>query len=52
MGRVESNASKEVEIPICFVAEGQFDFVCELRILGEQIRSGEGELKVVVREGS
>lgn len=49
VGRVESNASKQVEIPICFVADGQFEFVCELRILGEQIRSGEGELKVIVQ---
>ncbi|KAG8836757.1 hypothetical protein FRC18_010798 [Serendipita sp. 400] len=50
IGRVESKASKEVEIPVCFVAEGQFEFVAEVRILGDQARSGEGELKVIVRE--
>jgi hypothetical protein len=50
IGRVESKASKDVEISICFVAEGQFEFVAEVRAPGEQMRTGEGELKVIVRE--
>ncbi|KAG8813731.1 hypothetical protein FRC17_001450 [Serendipita sp. 399] len=50
IGRVESKTSKEVGVPICFVAEGQFEFVAEVRVLGEPARSGEGELKVIVRE--
>jgi trafficking protein particle complex subunit 9 len=50
MGRVEPNQSACVEVPIAFVAEGQFEFVAEVHVLGEEIRSGEGELKVIVRE--
>ena len=50
LGRVGSKASKDVEIPICFIAEGQFEFVAEVRASGEQIRTGEGEIKVIVRE--
>jgi trafficking protein particle complex subunit 9 len=50
LGRLEGQQSKTVEIPICFVAEGQFEFVAEVHILGQQSRAGEGELKVVVRE--
>jgi hypothetical protein len=50
MGRVEPNQSTCVEVPIAFVAEGQFEFVAEVHVLGEEVRSGEGELKVIVRE--
>jgi len=50
LGRLEGQESKTVEIPICFVAEGQFEFVAEVRVLGQQSRAGEGELKVIVRE--
>lgn len=50
IGRVDSKCAKEVEVPICFVSEGQFEFVAEVRVLGAQIRSGEGELKVITRE--
>lgn len=50
IGRVGSKASKDIDIPICFVSEGQFEFVAEVRVPGEQIRTGEGELKVIVRE--
>jgi hypothetical protein len=49
LGRIEGLQSKTVEIPICFIAEGQFEFVAEVRILGQQSRAGEGELKVIVR---
>ncbi len=50
LGRVEGRHTKTIEIPICFVAEGQFEFVAEVRALGELPRAGEGELKVIVRE--
>ena len=49
VGRTESKESKEVEIPLCFVTKGQFEFVGEVRVLGDSARSGEGELKVIVR---
>ena len=50
IGRVGSKCTKEVDIPICFVSEGQFEFIAEVRVLGAQIRAGEGELKVIARE--
>jgi len=49
VGRTEPGESKEVDIPLCFVAKGQFEFVGEVRVLGDSARSGEGELKVLVR---
>lgn len=52
VGRTESRESKEVEVPFCFVTEGQFDFVGEVRVLGDTVRSGEGELKVIVRDSA
>jgi len=50
LGRVGGQQLKTVEIPICFIAEGQFEFVAEVRILGQQSRAGEGELKVIAQE--
>jgi len=49
VGRTGSRESKEVEVPLCFVGEGQFEFVGEVRVLGDSVRSGEGELKVIVQ---
>ena len=52
IGRTESRVSKEVEVPLCFVSKGQFEFVGEVRVLGDSVRSGEGELKVIVQESA
>ena len=52
VGRTKSRESKEVEVPLCFVSKGQFEFVGEVRVLGDSVRSGEGELKVVVQESA
>lgn len=49
VGRTEPRESKEVDIPLCFVTKGQFEFVGEVRVLGDFARSGESELKVLVR---
>jgi len=52
VGRTETRESKEVEVPLCFVSEGPFEFVGEVRVLGDPVRSGEGELKVLVQESA
>lgn len=49
VGRIPSQETKTVTIPICFIAEGNFEFVAEARVLGEQTTVGEGELRVLTR---
>lgn len=54
VGRLESGEAHEVELPICFIAYGQFELSAEVRVLDNRQRRtivGSSQLKVVVESG-
>jgi hypothetical protein len=53
LGRMESEGTREVEIPLCFLSQGRFEICAEVQILGaprSERKAGVGQLRAVVRE--
>ena len=50
VGKLQPQEEGKVEIPLCFMAEGRFEFGAEVRALGDDTRAGEAELRVIVTD--
>lgn len=53
LGQLQSGEARELEMPLCFLSQGQFEIRAEVRILGaarSERPIGGGLLRAVVRE--